>query len=200
MAYPYPQITFKVVTVDNIQLNQRLLPDENRQNVIDQLADATVWMEFYPWPLKNGDEFTLYGSEAVKLYKTLQQLNEISTLEVIYYGFPLSTPVLPKDLVINNLNNIVTKNLVGADQGFTLINTPIAFGTISAMFTQTSAIGQDIFVEIINNSLSELTVTVAGVPTLVLPGTTFTITQSLLTGQTVEISTFRADAFTQGMV
>ena len=105
MAYPYPQITFKVVTVDNVQLNQRLLPDENRQNVIDQLADATVWMEFYPWPLKNGDEFTLYGSEAVKLYKTLQQLNEISTLEVIYYGFPLSTPVLPKDLVVNNLSN-----------------------------------------------------------------------------------------------
>jgi hypothetical protein len=42
MAYPYPQITFKVVTVDNVQLNQRLLPDENRQNVIDQIADATV--------------------------------------------------------------------------------------------------------------------------------------------------------------
>ena len=164
MAYPYPQITFKVVTVDNVQLNQRLLPDENRQNVIDQLADATVWMEFYPWPLKNGDEFTLYGSEAVRLYKNLQQFNEISTLEVTYFGFPTSTPVLPKDIVANNLSNIVTKNLVGADQGFSFINTPVAFGTISALFTQTSVTPQEIYVEITNNSISELTVTVAGVP------------------------------------
>jgi len=52
MSFPYPQITFRVVTVDYVQLNERLLPDDNPQNVIDQLAEATVWMPYYPWPLK----------------------------------------------------------------------------------------------------------------------------------------------------
>ncbi len=88
-AYPYPQITFRVKTVDYVELASRMLPDQDRQNVIDQLASATVWVQYWPWPLKNGDIFSLYGSEAIQVYQTRDQLNSVATLETIYYIFCL---------------------------------------------------------------------------------------------------------------
>lgn len=87
--YSYPEIRFRVKTYDPIEVASRMLPDENRENVIRQLQNQTVWILNWPYPLKNGDEFTLYGKEAIKTYKDYQQLNKgNSVLETLYYGLP----------------------------------------------------------------------------------------------------------------
>lgn len=88
-VYPYPEIRFKVKTFDPVEVASRMLPDDNRDNVIRQLQNQTVWVLNWPYPLKNGDEFTLYGKEAIKTYKDYQQINTgNSVLEVLYYGLP----------------------------------------------------------------------------------------------------------------
>lgn len=89
MALPYPQITFRVKTYDPIELSGQLLPD-SRENIISQLESATVWILNWPYPLKHGDTFTLYGREAIETQKNYSQLGtENAYLETVYYGIPL---------------------------------------------------------------------------------------------------------------
>jgi len=63
-----PQITFKVKTVNYEELFKTIVPDENFNNILNNLKNQTVWIEGVDYPLKDGDEFTLYGKEAVKVY------------------------------------------------------------------------------------------------------------------------------------
>jgi len=70
---PYPQITFKVKTLVYRQLLSQNFPDTPPAptyiwvpppNIINNLRNVTVWVEFVGRSLKDEEEFTLYGSEA----------------------------------------------------------------------------------------------------------------------------------------
>ena len=75
MANPTPSITFRVKTYDPVKLSSTLIPDQNRDNIIRQLENQTVWAPYWPYGLKHGDEFTLYGDQALRLKRELDQLN-----------------------------------------------------------------------------------------------------------------------------
>lgn len=63
-----PQITFQVDTINFAEVFNTLLPDENINNIINNLKNKTVWIEKVPYALKHGDTFTLYGQDAVYVY------------------------------------------------------------------------------------------------------------------------------------
>lgn len=63
-----PEITFQVDTIDFVEVFNTLLPDENINNIINNLKNKTVWIEKVPYALKHGDTFTLYGQDAVYVY------------------------------------------------------------------------------------------------------------------------------------
>lgn len=63
-----PEITFQVDTIDFVEIFNTLLPDENINNIINNLKNETVYIEKVPYPLKHGDVFTLYGKDAVYVY------------------------------------------------------------------------------------------------------------------------------------
>ena len=63
-----PQITFQVDTINFAEVFNTLLPDENINNIINNLKNETVWIEKVPYELKRGDTFTLYGKDAVYVY------------------------------------------------------------------------------------------------------------------------------------
>lgn len=118
---PYPQITFRVKTLVYRQLLNQNFPDtpplpttiwEPPPNIINNLKNQTVWVEYVGRPLKNNETFTLYGKEAIVVYNQIPYLNNAIqvfsdapayareteyTLEVVYFGFPLyptPTPTL----------------------------------------------------------------------------------------------------------
>jgi hypothetical protein len=110
---PYPQITFRVKTLVYRQLLNQNFPDTPPQptaiwepppNIVYNLMNQTVWVQYVGRPLKNNDTFTLYGKEAINVYKQIPYLNNAIevfsdapsyaketeyTLEVVYFGFPL---------------------------------------------------------------------------------------------------------------
>jgi len=61
----FPQIVFRVKTYDDLEFLSRNLPDSDRQVVINQRQEQAVWIQYIPYPLKNGDLITLYGEEAI---------------------------------------------------------------------------------------------------------------------------------------
>ena len=73
--YLLPVITFRVKTYDPLVFVGTLPPDGNRENIINQLLNQTVYIPGWPHPLKHGDEFTLYGQAASDLKRKLPQLN-----------------------------------------------------------------------------------------------------------------------------
>ena len=85
MANPTPAITFRVKTYDPIKLSSMLIPDQDRNNIIRQMENQTVWAPYWPYSLKHGDEFTLYGEQALRLSRELDQLNanNNTTLEIV---------------------------------------------------------------------------------------------------------------------
>jgi hypothetical protein len=118
---PFPQITFRVKTLVYRQLLSQNFPDtppkptfiwEPPENIVNNLINQTVWVEYVGRPMKNNETFTLYGKEAIRIYNQIPYLNNAIevfsdapfyareteyTLEVIYYGFPLyptPTPTL----------------------------------------------------------------------------------------------------------
>jgi hypothetical protein len=199
-AYPYPQITFKVNTVDYVQLAGRMLPDQDRQNVIDQLASATVWVQYWPWPLKNGDTFTLYGREAVQVYQTKEQINTIATFEVIYYGNPILPPELTPNINFDYQTNFAVQTLSPETNGFNFFNTFGKSITPKLLFTMTDSSPQSVYVQVTNNGLVEIMVTINGLPNMVLPNSTFSNTTVLTEGQNVQISANSSADYTQGMI
>lgn len=88
MANPFPVLTVKIKTYDPSKLSGQLLPDSNRENIINQLKNATVWLPDWAYPLKDGDEVTVVGRQAFNLYQLINQLNagSTSTVEVLYFG------------------------------------------------------------------------------------------------------------------
>jgi hypothetical protein len=87
MSNPFPTLTLRVKTYDPVDLTKKLFPDNNKENIIRQLENQTVWFPYWPYPLKHGDEFTLYGKNAFETYKNLSQYNSDSSMvEVVYYG------------------------------------------------------------------------------------------------------------------
>lgn len=112
-ALPYPQITFRVKTLVYRQLLNQNFPDtppmptaiwEPPPNIVYNLMNQTVWVENVGRALKNNEVFTLYGKEAIEVYKQIPYLNNAIevfsdappyaketeyTLEVLYFGFPL---------------------------------------------------------------------------------------------------------------
>ena len=94
-----PKITFKVKTINYEELYSTFSPDENFNNILNNLRNQTVWIEGVDYSLKDGDEFTLYGKEAMYVYNlyVANQVQPNITLEIIYFGPPTSpvTPVTP---------------------------------------------------------------------------------------------------------
>jgi hypothetical protein len=88
MANPFPVLTVKIKTYDPSKLSGQLIPDSNRENIINQLKNATVWLPNWAYPLKDGDEVTVVGRQAFDLYQIINQLNAggTSTVEALYFG------------------------------------------------------------------------------------------------------------------
>lgn len=88
-----PKITFKVKTINYEELYSTLVPDENFNNILNNLRNQTVYIEGVDYSLKDGDEFTLYGKEAMYVYNLYvanpTQPNMI--LEITYFGPPTPT-------------------------------------------------------------------------------------------------------------
>jgi hypothetical protein len=85
--YPYPEVIFRVKTYDPLQFVGQNFPDSNVNNIIRNLENQTVWIENWPYELKHGDEFTLYGEQALQTLNAYSQINPGGTqLEMLYYG------------------------------------------------------------------------------------------------------------------
>jgi len=162
-----------------------MLPDQDRQNVIDQLASATVWVQYWPWPLKNGDIFSLYGSEAIQVYQTRDQLNSVATLETIYYGNPILPPELTPVINFDAQTNFAVQTLSPDTNGFNFFNTVGKNTTPNLLFTIKDPNPQLIYTTITNNGPVEIVVTINGIPYMVLPNSTFSNTTVLTIGQNV---------------
>lgn len=63
---PSPTITFRVNLIDYSDIYSSGMVDD-LENVINQLEQATVWIEGVPYALKHGDTFTLYGQAASRV-------------------------------------------------------------------------------------------------------------------------------------
>lgn len=88
MQNPYPKLKVTVKTYDPANLVSSLPPDSNLENIIGQLESAVVWIPTWPYPLKHGDSFTVYGQQAIYLHNLIPQLNENNNtlIKVDYYG------------------------------------------------------------------------------------------------------------------
>jgi hypothetical protein len=85
--YPYPEVIFRVKTYDPLQFVGQNFPDSNINNILLNLQNQTVFIENWPYPLKHGDEFTLYGEQALQTLNAYNQINSGGTqLETLYYG------------------------------------------------------------------------------------------------------------------
>lgn len=90
MSNLYPKLKLLVKTYDENQLVSQLLPGD-RESIIYQLKNQTVWFPFYQRPLKHGDIIEFEGIRAVEIYKNIDQYNSGGTkVEVLYYE-PLFT-------------------------------------------------------------------------------------------------------------
>ena len=88
MSNPYPQITF-LVDPDVSELYSYSMPDMNRENLVYQLNSKIYWIQNLSYSVKKGDSFTLYGEDALKVYKNYIQNNiNGNMLKVTYYGIP----------------------------------------------------------------------------------------------------------------
>lgn len=86
----YPQITFQAESYDPVEFASRSFPGISRDEAIRQLNSQTIWVEGWPYPLKHGDLFTLYGSAAI----AAQNSNKYHVVSV-YYGVPTETLPVP---------------------------------------------------------------------------------------------------------
>ena len=103
--YPYPEVVFKVKNYDMFQILSQNLPDVDRNNIINQLNNQTVWIPNWPYALKHGDIFTLYGQEALQVLNAYSQINSPNStvLEVLYNGLQGGYPPnLGGSLYFNN--------------------------------------------------------------------------------------------------
>lgn len=83
-----PKLIVKIKTYDPVKLQSQVLPDNNRENIINQLKNQTVWIPNWNYALKDGDVITLRGQQAIQLYKDVPYMNNggFNVAEVLYYG------------------------------------------------------------------------------------------------------------------
>ena len=62
-----PVYTFRVDLIDHEALASQTLPN-SMENILLNLRSATVHVPFVNRALKHGDEFTLCGSQAIRVY------------------------------------------------------------------------------------------------------------------------------------
>lgn len=131
MANLSPAITFQVDIINRSNLNSNL-PD-TFADTISQQGVATIWIEGVPQALKQGDIFTLYGKEAVRIKQLYIDGNlgmlKLYTAPKVIYIFTNDNYVdyvrEPGDSVSHEVNNLI------ASLG-TFEITPIKFRGISA--------------------------------------------------------------------
>jgi hypothetical protein len=66
--YPMPIYRFRVNVIDWTQILPNVQPND-LDNIIRSLEQTTVFIPYVDRPLKHGDEFTLYGSRAIRVYE-----------------------------------------------------------------------------------------------------------------------------------
>lgn len=67
-GHPMPMYTFRVNIIDYTSIYSNTLPD-SIDGIIRNLESASVYVPYVEQPLKHGDEFTLYGSQAIRVYE-----------------------------------------------------------------------------------------------------------------------------------
>ena len=93
MLGEYPQISFRVrPKFDN--LYNYPLPGTDRDLLWYQLSKSTVWVDYVPYAMKQGDEFSLYGWQAIDVYTKyiLETPYKDRILEWTYFGNPVDLP------------------------------------------------------------------------------------------------------------
>lgn len=86
MQSNFPQIIFQVRTIDDVQLAGQCLPD-SKNNILKNLKERTVFIDYIPYALKHGDTFTLYGEKALNVLNQYRKINNYGwTLDILYYG------------------------------------------------------------------------------------------------------------------
>jgi len=109
MSNLYPKLRLRVKTYDENQLVSQLLPGD-RESIIYQLKNQTVWFPFYQYPLKHGDIIEFEGIRAVEIYRNLDQYNSGGRkVEVLYYE-PL--------FVANKVSLLIDTNYVDYNPGY----------------------------------------------------------------------------------
>jgi alpha-tubulin suppressor-like RCC1 family protein len=93
----YPQITFRVNVLYSPNLVGKLWPDDNYKNIIYNFENQTVYVSYLQRSLRQGDEFTLFGKEAIECYNEYEQINkQIHILDVVYIGLPIEPTGTPQ--------------------------------------------------------------------------------------------------------
>jgi alpha-tubulin suppressor-like RCC1 family protein/translation initiation factor IF-1 len=171
---PFPQITFRVKTYNESELFACPQPVSDRNEQLRLLQEQTVWVEFWPYPLKNGDLITLYGEKAIHVYENIYRWSQ---LEIAYYGTPFQptpTPTPPptiqphqKDIAynegeflnLNGLNNFsITFNASIRNSNFNKISFYSNNGFIFPSITWSLSY----FTNSLKNRLNEIVETVYG--------------------------------------
>lgn len=63
-----PVYTFKVNTIDPVALASQTLPN-SMENILLGLQSVEIRIPYWPTPLRHGDTFTLYGTNAIRCYE-----------------------------------------------------------------------------------------------------------------------------------
>lgn len=171
---PFPQITFRVKTYNYLELHMGAEPGISRDAAFNQILQQTVWVEFWPYPLKNGDTFTLYGEEALTVHKNISNWSQ---LEIAYYGKPTEVTPVPtpnptpgptvydiaynaaKSTGLNDLYNFsITFTAANTDSNFTKIVLYSPYGNLNSNITWSLSY----FPNAARNEIKEITEAVFG--------------------------------------
>ena len=144
-----PKLTVRIKTYDPAKLQTQMLPDSNRQNIINQLKNQTVWLPNWSYALKDGDEITLYGQQAIQLYKDIRYLNngDFNVVEVLYYGPDFIEE--PNDIYIfinNDYVDYVTDP--GTSDGHEANNLMIYMDSVSIKYETFTSVSQSSWADI----------------------------------------------------
>ena len=97
-----PQLTCTIQTYDLSSVRSNLAPDENFENILKQLNDRIIYLPNYPYPLKHGDQITVFGKQATDLKRVINQLNDDGQGIIVnldYYGIPINLNEGPWTLI-----------------------------------------------------------------------------------------------------
>lgn len=145
--YLHPEITFRVKTYDPLTLVSQLPPDGNIENIINQLKNQTVWIPGWPYALKHGDTFTLYGQAASDLKRKLPQLNVGGTILEIYVPEEVNSI-----FIFTNSNYVDYANNPGSNTGHEANNLMIYMTSEGISFEQFTDISESGFTSVASSA------------------------------------------------